>query len=161
MNLTEKVLGGDFNQSEPISSELDNSPEKPSIRSSKSAEHSEKFEDNSRGNSTAGRQEGVEYGDEVLSVMSGPQVAIYHTHTSESYLPTSGKERVTGEESGQGGIVKVGEVLAENLEEFNVGVVHKRMFMTTTLVQILPPFGGDGGAAGCRTPRSRDDLRYT
>ena len=51
-----------------------------------------------------------------------PLVAIYHTHTSECFVPTSG---VTHRPSGQqGDIVDVGAALAERLESHGIRVIH-------------------------------------
>lgn len=53
---------------------------------------------------------------------SQPIVAIYHTHTGESYVPSCGKERLQGE----GEIVEVGAALAKGLEAHGIGVLHVR-----------------------------------
>ncbi|MDW7675441.1 MAG: stage II sporulation protein P [Bacillota bacterium] len=51
-------------------------------------------------------------------------IAIYHTHTAESYVPTEGEPFVEAEgEAAQGGIVNVGEMLATKLEELGFNVV--------------------------------------
>lgn len=50
-------------------------------------------------------------------------VLILHTHTSESYLPISGRDHLT---NGAGDIVRVGEYLAWNLEREGFKVVHDR-----------------------------------
>ncbi|NLC38403.1 MAG: stage II sporulation protein P [Clostridia bacterium] len=47
-------------------------------------------------------------------------IALYHTHSDESYLPTEGTESIPGE----GGIFKVGEKLAAKLEEKGIRVIH-------------------------------------
>ncbi|MBE3581556.1 MAG: stage II sporulation protein P [Thermoanaerobacteraceae bacterium] len=47
-------------------------------------------------------------------------VAIYHTHSDESYIPTDGSESIPG----QGGILKVGEVFAGKLRSLGVNVYH-------------------------------------
>lgn len=52
-----------------------------------------------------------------------PTVAIYHTHTSEAYVASSGKEREFGRE---GDIVEVGAALAKGLEAHGIGVIHVR-----------------------------------
>lgn len=50
-----------------------------------------------------------------------PLVFIYHTHTSESYIPVSGKDHVYP----KGDIVKVGDRLAATLEEkYNINCIH-------------------------------------
>lgn len=51
-----------------------------------------------------------------------PTIAIYHTHTGESYRPSSGKERAAGE----GDIVEVGDALARGLQAHGLGVIHVR-----------------------------------
>ncbi|MGQ9556430.1 MAG: stage II sporulation protein P [Desulfurispora sp.] len=50
------------------------------------------------------------------------RVAIYHTHTGETYRPDDGVERLNGQ---PGGVVAVGAALARRLhEEYGIGVVH-------------------------------------
>ncbi|MFZ5590575.1 MAG: stage II sporulation protein P [Bacillota bacterium] len=50
------------------------------------------------------------------------KVAIYHTHTGETYRPDDGVERLSGQ---PGGVVAVGAALARRLhEEHGIGVVH-------------------------------------
>jgi len=49
-------------------------------------------------------------------------IAVYHTHSDESYVPTDGTESIPG----NGGIFKVGEVFAEKLRSLGVEVVHDR-----------------------------------
>lgn len=51
-----------------------------------------------------------------------PYVLIYHTHTSESYLPESGKDHLLNQ---QGDIVKVGAYLQKILEEkYGIKTIH-------------------------------------
>lgn len=51
-----------------------------------------------------------------------PQVLIFHTHTSESYIPVSGK---THHNNAKGDIVQVGKYLAQTLEEkHRIPVLH-------------------------------------
>lgn len=53
-----------------------------------------------------------------------PLVAIYHTHTSESFIPNTG---VTHRRGGQAGeIVAVGEALTEQLAKYKVQAVHSK-----------------------------------
>lgn len=53
-----------------------------------------------------------------------PLVAIYHTHSTESYLPETGAERTKGT---AGGVMDVGSVLAETLwEDYRIPVVHNQ-----------------------------------
>lgn len=47
-------------------------------------------------------------------------IAIYHTHSDESYIPTDGTES----QGGEGGIFKVGNVFSEKLKSLGVEVVH-------------------------------------
>ncbi|ADL07734.1 stage II sporulation protein P [Thermosediminibacter oceani] len=55
------------------------------------------------------------------SVLQGRRlVAIYHTHSDESYLPTDGKSSIPY----KGGIFKVGEALKEALERRGITVIH-------------------------------------
>lgn len=49
-------------------------------------------------------------------------VAIYHTHSAESYVPTDGRSSIRE----NGGIFKVGESLAQALQERGVNVVHAK-----------------------------------
>lgn len=51
----------------------------------------------------------------------GP-IAIYHTHSDESYVPTDGKSS----QKGNGGIFKVGEALTKAFERNGVPVVHDK-----------------------------------
>jgi len=60
---------------------------------------------------------------EVNKKLSGePLVAIYHTHTAESYLPWYGQTHAVGGK--RGNIVDVGSMLAKALEGQNIKVVH-------------------------------------
>lgn len=47
-------------------------------------------------------------------------VAVYHTHSDESYIPTDGTESIPG----HGGIFKVGEVFAAKLRSMGINVDH-------------------------------------
>jgi len=49
-----------------------------------------------------------------------PKVAIYHSHSDESYLPSDG----TASRPGKGGIFRVGSSLGESLERNGIDVVH-------------------------------------
>lgn len=49
-----------------------------------------------------------------------PKVAIYHTHTDESYEPTDGTDSING----KGGIVEVGDTFAAALESHGIQVTH-------------------------------------
>lgn len=49
-------------------------------------------------------------------------VGIYHTHTSESFIPTSGKTHSPGGQRGE--IVGVGQALADELERNGIGALH-------------------------------------
>lgn len=49
-----------------------------------------------------------------------PKVAIYHTHTDESYEPTDGTDSING----KGGIVEVGDSFATALEAHGIEVTH-------------------------------------
>lgn len=51
----------------------------------------------------------------------GP-IAVYHTHSDESYVPTDGKSS----QKGNGGIFKVGEALTKAFERNGVPVVHDK-----------------------------------
>ncbi|HHW13108.1 MAG TPA: stage II sporulation protein P [Firmicutes bacterium] len=49
-------------------------------------------------------------------------VAIYHTHSAESYVPTDGRASIRQ----NGGIFRVGEALAQALRERGVNVIHEK-----------------------------------
>ncbi|MHB1127200.1 MAG: stage II sporulation protein P [Bacillota bacterium] len=60
---------------------------------------------------------------QVQAVQTGKAknlVAIYHTHSDESYIPSDGKESIPA----RGGIFKVGDVLASKLKALGVNVRH-------------------------------------
>jgi len=58
----------------------------------------------------------------VDPVASSPlSVAIYHTHTDESFVPSEGRASVEG----KGGVVRVGCALTEQLERLGVSVHHE------------------------------------
>ncbi len=50
-----------------------------------------------------------------------PLIGVYHTHNDESYIETDGEE---SSETGDGGIVKVGDAFAEALEGNGLAVLH-------------------------------------
>jgi stage II sporulation protein P len=50
----------------------------------------------------------------------GGKVAIYHTHSDESYIPTDGKDSIYG----NGGIYKVGDAFAQALQADGLEVIH-------------------------------------
>jgi stage II sporulation protein P len=54
----------------------------------------------------------VHLAPKVASAQGGNKVAIYHTHTDESYVPTDGTESIKGD----GGIFKVGDAFAAALQ---------------------------------------------
>jgi len=54
----------------------------------------------------------------VVSDNKKPTVAIYHTHSDESYVPTDGKESIAGD----GGIYDVGQALASKLKKLGFNV---------------------------------------
>jgi len=49
-------------------------------------------------------------------------IAIYHTHSDESYVPTDGTES----KPGNGGILQVGDALAQSLREKGINVIHSK-----------------------------------
>jgi len=63
-------------------------------------------------------------GEGVLAVQGGGRnlVAVYHTHSDESYLPTDG----ASSRPGDGGIYRVGEVFAEKLRTLGVQVEYNK-----------------------------------
>ncbi|SDD38649.1 stage II sporulation protein P [Sporomusa acidovorans] len=50
------------------------------------------------------------------------KVAIYHTHSDESYVPTDGQESILG----AGGIYKVGDAFTSSLEKHGITVIHSQ-----------------------------------
>lgn len=63
---------------------------------------------------------------------SEPQVGIYHTHSDESYVPSDGTE---SDESGHGGVYRVGDTLTRGLQSNGIKVVH-------SMANHLPHDGG-------------------
>lgn len=61
-------------------------------------------------------------GKEKYAQSDNRPVAIYHTHSAESYVPTDGRSSIRG----NGGIFKVGEALAQALRERGVNVIHDK-----------------------------------
>lgn len=59
-----------------------------------------------------------------LAVKGQPLVAIYHTHTSESFIPTSGRAHSPG--GTQGDIVKAGEALVGQLQKNGIVAVQSK-----------------------------------
>ncbi|HBR28565.1 MAG TPA: stage II sporulation protein P [Firmicutes bacterium] len=60
-------------------------------------------------------------GEEYVQGENRP-VAIYHTHSDESYVPTDGSSSVHG----NGGILRVGDSMAQTLQERGSNVVHDK-----------------------------------
>ncbi|MBP2634246.1 MAG: stage sporulation protein [Firmicutes bacterium] len=60
----------------------------------------------------------------ILAAQGGSngKVAVYHTHSDESYVPTDGKESILG----AGGIYKVGDAFTSSLEKKGVTVIHSQ-----------------------------------
>jgi len=52
----------------------------------------------------------------------GGKVAVYHTHSDESYVPTDGKESILG----AGGIYKVGDAFTQALQSKGLEVIHSQ-----------------------------------
>ncbi|MDF2502174.1 MAG: stage sporulation protein [Anaerosporomusa subterranea] len=66
----------------------------------------------------------LQFKPKTVSPVTKPLVAIYHTHTSESFVPTTG---VTHRRGGQvGEIVAVGEALVQQLNKYQVQAVHSK-----------------------------------
>ncbi len=53
---------------------------------------------------------------------AAPLIAVYHTHSDESYIPTDGKASTPG----KGSIMKVGEVFVNKLNELGYRTVHNK-----------------------------------
>ena len=58
----------------------------------------------------------------IAKAQGGGKVAIYHTHSDESYVPTDGKESILG----AGGIYKVGDAFAAGLEKNGITAIHSQ-----------------------------------
>ncbi len=58
----------------------------------------------------------------IAKAQGGGKVAVYHTHSDESYVPTDGKESILGD----GGIYKVGDAFTAALEKKGVSVIHSQ-----------------------------------
>lgn len=57
---------------------------------------------------------------ETVSTLRTPSVAIYHTHSDESYLPSDGSDSIYG----KGGIMKVGSSLSDALGRLGLNTIH-------------------------------------
>lgn len=57
---------------------------------------------------------------EAAQARQGGEIAVYHTHSDESYIPSEGTHSV----SGKGGIYRVGETLRQALERTGTRVTH-------------------------------------
>lgn len=64
------------------------------------------------------------FGQGIVPVQTknNDKVALYHTHSAESYVPTDGTDSLPG----QGGILKVGDSLAQKLQEKGVKAEHSK-----------------------------------
>ncbi len=58
----------------------------------------------------------------IAAAQGNGKVAVYHTHSDESYVPTDGKESILG----AGGIYKVGNAFTSSLEKNGVTVIHSQ-----------------------------------
>jgi len=56
----------------------------------------------------------------IAQAQGGGKVAVYHTHSDESYVPTDGKESVLG----AGGIYKVGDAFTKALQAQGIDAIH-------------------------------------
>jgi stage II sporulation protein P len=65
---------------------------------------------------------GILIGQKRVQTDGARPIAIYHTHTDESYVPTDGKSSIEG----KGGIFQVGEALTQRLRKDGVKVVHNK-----------------------------------
>lgn len=68
------------------------------------------------------RQAWVIDSKEIPVVAAKPTIAIYHTHSDESYVPTDGKES----QEGNGGIYDVGNALAQRLQQLGYTVDYNK-----------------------------------
>ncbi len=64
----------------------------------------------------------------LSTVKTGPQILIYHTHTTESYLKSmaelKSKNTASRTTDNKYNVVRVGEALTSNLKKYNINVVH-------------------------------------
>ncbi|HOP75585.1 MAG TPA: stage II sporulation protein P [Bacillota bacterium] len=59
------------------------------------------------------------------SLTGDPLILLYHTHTTESYIPESGKDHANPDKQERGDIVKVGEYMRKVLEEkYGIKTIH-------------------------------------
>ncbi|MGI6453842.1 MAG: stage II sporulation protein P [Syntrophomonadaceae bacterium] len=58
----------------------------------------------------------------ALSKSQKPTIAVYHTHSDESYVPSDGKESIAG----NGGIYDVGEAFVNRLKKLGFNVVYSK-----------------------------------
>ncbi|MBC7075765.1 MAG: stage II sporulation protein P [Syntrophomonadaceae bacterium] len=58
----------------------------------------------------------------VIGKNEKPTIAVYHTHSDESYVPSDGKESIPG----KGGIYDVGQAFVERLEELGFEVAYSQ-----------------------------------
>lgn len=66
----------------------------------------------------------IQFKPKTTVPVTKPLVAIYHTHTSESFLPSSG---VTHKKGGQQGeIVEVGDAFSQRLNQYGVRTIHSK-----------------------------------
>jgi stage II sporulation protein P len=67
---------------------------------------------------------GIQGVSEAIETQAGARnvIAIYHTHSAESFKPTDGTDSIPG----AGGILKVGSVMAQKLQELGIQAVHKK-----------------------------------
>lgn len=66
----------------------------------------------------------LQFKPKTAPAVSKPLVGIYHTHTSESFVPNTGMTHRKGGQAGE--IVSVGDALVKQLKRFDVQAVHSR-----------------------------------
>lgn len=66
----------------------------------------------------------IQFNPKLVSPVSKPLVAIYHTHTSESFVPTSGVTHSRGGQAGE--IVAVGDALVQQLAKYKINSIHSK-----------------------------------
>lgn len=67
-----------------------------------------------------GKMEALPAAASVQTAAVSGKVAVYHTHSDESYVPTDGTEAIPG----KGGVLKVGSSLAEAVKRLGLGAAH-------------------------------------
>ena len=94
-------------------------------------------------------------GPDLRLSAEGPQVLIFHTHSSEAYTPTDGNRYEASDtmrtEDTNYNIIRVGDVLAEQLEAAGVQVLHDRT------IYDYPSYTGSYARSGAAVQRHLEE----